>query len=221
MEGSGPVLGPCALPNPEAEAEAEAESRRASGPRLLRAKSSSPHIDRVSTASGGGNTRGSQGHGLAYVEANPRPQCRAHATRFGQRRPPFACLDWIGCSQPHGGAAACSRLQRVASAAGSFTGGTRLQHSACGCNTVCCAAASRLCCVEADVPEGSSGGTDIGGGWIRLRCRCGPGMDSFAGQKVGKGSTRSTCRCGWRPQLSVAPRWAGDGLSCGADVGGG
>jgi len=53
---------------------------------------------------------------------------------------------WIGCSQWHGSAAACSRLQRVPSAAGSLTGGTRLQprwhslatqcmwlqHSACG-----------------------------------------------------------------------------------------
>jgi hypothetical protein len=49
-EGSGPVFGPCARPNPEAEAKAEAESRR--GPRLLRAKSSDPRINRDFTASG-------------------------------------------------------------------------------------------------------------------------------------------------------------------------
>ena len=140
-EDSKPVLGPCARPNPEAEAEAEAKSRR--GPRLLRAKTSDPHINRVFTASGGGNTRGSQRHsarpwhGLAYVEANPR-QCRAHATPFGQRRLRFAGLDGIGCSQSHGSAAACSRLRHVPSAAGSCTGGTRLQHRTRGCNTLCC-----------------------------------------------------------------------------------
>jgi hypothetical protein len=61
-EGSGPVLGPCTRPNPEAEAKAEAESRR--GPRLLRANSSDPHINRVLTA-----------------------------TRFGQRRLRCACLN--------------------------------------------------------------------------------------------------------------------------------
>jgi len=113
-EGSGPVLGPCALPNPEAEAKAEAESRR--GARLLRAKSSDPHINRVLTASGtcspcGGNTRGSQTHGLAYVGANPRPQCRAHATRFGQRRL-GGCLDRM---QPV--ARQCSSVQPVAACA--------------------------------------------------------------------------------------------------------
>jgi len=114
-EGSGPVLGPCALPNPEAEAKAEAESWR--GPRLLRAKSSDPHINRVLTASGtyspcGGNTRGSQTHGLAYVGAHPRrPQCRAHATRFGQRRL-GGCLDRM---QPV--ARQCSSVQPVAACA--------------------------------------------------------------------------------------------------------
>ena len=102
-----------------------------------------------------------------------------------------------------------SRLQHAPSAAGLGTGGTRLQHSARGCNTVCCAAAPRLCRAEADVPEGSSGDTDVGGGLIRLRCRCGPpGMDSFAVQRwaagdrldpgadVGGGWTWSRCRCG-------------------------
>jgi hypothetical protein len=103
-EGSGPGLGPCARPNPEAEAKAEAESRR--GPWLLRAKSSDPHINRVLTACGtcspcGGNTRGSQTHGLAYVGANPRrPQCRAHATRFGQRRLRFAWIESDAASGP-------------------------------------------------------------------------------------------------------------------------
>ena len=51
---------------------------------------------------------------------------------------------WIGCSQWHGSAAACSRLQRVPSAAGSITGGTRLQQ-----------------CVW------------LVGGWSWSRCRCG------------------------------------------------
>jgi hypothetical protein len=42
------------------------------------------------------------------------------------------------------------RMQPVARQRGSvqpglLTGGTRLQHSACGCNTLCCAAASHLC----------------------------------------------------------------------------
>ncbi len=129
--------------------------------------------------------RGSQTHGLAYVEAHPRPQCRAHATRFGQRRGALASLAWIGCSQWHGSAAACSRLQHVPSAAGSLTGGTRLQHSACGCNTVHvvatqCASASHLFSAEGDVPEGSSGDTDVG-----------LGMDSVSGQ-----TSRCTSGCG-------------------------
>ena len=132
-EDSGPVLGPCTLPNPEAEAG----SRR--GPRLLRAKTSNPPIIRCFTASGtcshyGGNTRGSQRHGRAYVEANPRPQCRAHATRFGRRRLRFA-FAWIG-SGAASGTAACSRLRHLPSAAGLGTGGPRLRHSARGCNAV-------------------------------------------------------------------------------------
>jgi hypothetical protein len=188
------VLEPSALPNPEAEAEAE--SRLA--PRLLRAKTSDPHINRVFTASGtcppcGWNARGSQRHGLANVEANTRPQCRAHATLFGQWRPRFACLDWIGCSQSQGSAAACSRLQHVPSAAGSCTGGTRLQHSACGCNT--------LRCVTPVLGRGRCPG---GQQWWR-RCRRGTesvavqmraGDGLFRGAEVGKGSTQSSCRCG-------------------------
>ena len=137
------MLGPCALPNPEAEANAEAESRR--GPRLLRAESSDPHINRVFTASGtcspcGGNTRGSQTHGLAYVGANPRPQCRAHATRFGQRRL-GGCLDRM---QPV--ARQCSSVQPVAACAvrsgiahrwhSVATQVALACNSACGCNTV-------------------------------------------------------------------------------------
>ena len=124
-------------------------------------------IKRVLTASGtyspcGGNTLGSQTHRLAYVEANPRPQYRAHATRFGQRRLRFACLNRM---QPV--ARQRSSVQPVAACAicsGMGTGGTRLQRRARGCNTSCCAAASNLCCAEADVPEGSSDGTDVGGG---------------------------------------------------------
>jgi len=105
------------------------------------------------------------------IDAEPPPECRAHATRFGQRRPPirFACLDWIGCSQWQGSAAACSRLQHVPSAAGSLTGGTRLQHSAYGCNTVCC-------CVTLVLRRGRCPG---GQQWWH---RCGRGMDSVAWQ---------------------------------------
>jgi hypothetical protein len=70
------------------------------GPRLLRAKPrTSPESSLRSPC--GGNTRGSQRHGRANVEANPPHQCRAHvyATRFGRRRLRFARLEWIGCSQ--------------------------------------------------------------------------------------------------------------------------
>jgi hypothetical protein len=101
------VLGPCTLRNPEAEAKAEAESRR--GPRLLRAESSDPHINRVFTVSGtyspcGGNARGSQTHGLAYVGANPRPQCRTPTTRFfGRMHRPGGAKRTQPTSDPHRG----------------------------------------------------------------------------------------------------------------------
>ena len=116
--------------------------------------------------------RGSRRHGRAYVEANPHPR----AARFGQRR---LRLTWIGCNQSHGSAAACSRLQQAPSATGSWTGGIRLQHSARGCNTLCCAAAaSHLRCAEADIPEGSSGDTDVGGDRLGRGADVGGGMDS-------------------------------------------
>jgi hypothetical protein len=149
-------------------------------------------------------------HGLAYVDAHSRPKSRAHAKRFGQRRLRCTCLDWIGSSQWHGSAAACSRLQHVTSAAGLLTGGTRLQRSACGCNTLCCAAASHVCCAEADVTEGSSGGTGVGGAWTRLRCRCGPGHGLGPGADVGAGAwTWSRCRCGRGHGHSPGETWVG------------
>ena len=105
-----------------------------------------PHINRVLTASGtyspcGGNTRGSQTHGLAYVGAHPRPQCRAHATRFGQRRLRFACLDRMqpvarqrSSVQP---VAACVVRSGIAHRWHSVaTLCMWLQHSACGCVTL-------------------------------------------------------------------------------------
>ena len=158
-----------------------------------------PHINRVFTASGtcspcGWNTRGSQ-------KARPRLRRRQSSSTVPHTRQairpaaPSLCLLGLDRMQPV--ARQRSSAQPVPSSAGSFTGGTRLQHSGCGCNTVCCADVSQLCCAEADVPEGSSGDTDVGGEWIRLRCRCGPGMDSFAVQ-----------------------RWARDRLSPIADVGG-
>jgi hypothetical protein len=188
------VLGPCTRPNPEAEAEAE--SRR--GPRLLRAKTSNPHINRVFTPPvaralpADGILGAVKRHGLAYVDANPR-QCRAHATRFGRRRLRFACLDRIGCSQWYGSAVSCSRLQHVLSAAGSFTGGTRLQPSACGSNTFCC------CVTPVLLRRGRCPG---GRQWWR-RCRRGNGFgrgaDVGAGRTLSRcnGSTQSSCRCGW------------------------
>ena len=86
-----------------------------------------------------------------------------------------------------------------------------MQHSGCGCNTVCCGDVSQLCCAEADVPEDSSGGTDVGGGWIRLRCRCGPGMDSFAVQRWARDRLSPIADVG-------GCVWAGGGLGPGAEV---
>ncbi len=60
----------CPTRRPTRTARAEAESPL--GPRLLRAKTCDPRIIRVLTASDtscGGNTRGSQKHGRAYVDA--------------------------------------------------------------------------------------------------------------------------------------------------------
>ena len=174
-----------------------------------------PHINRVLTASGtyspcGGNTRGSETHGLAYVGANPRPQCRAHATRFGRRRLRFASLAWIGSGAASGTAArqraaGCSvcRLQRDCA------------QVALGCNTVHvvathCAALLRHTCVaqrqmsrRAAVAAQMSAGDGFGCGADVGR----PGMDSFAVQRwardrlgpvadVGGGWTWSRCRCG-------------------------
>ena len=120
----------------------------------------------------------------------------------------FASLAWIGSD-------AASRKAARQRAAGCSM--CRLQRDrapvALGCNTgrvvatQCAADASHLCCAEADVPEGSRAGTEVGGGWIRLRCRCGLGMDSFAVQRwardrlgpgadVGEGWNQSRCRCG-------------------------
>jgi hypothetical protein len=196
----------------EAEAEAEAESRR--GPRLLRAKTSNPHINRVFSASGacspcGWVTRGwaVKRHGLAYVEANPRPQCRARSTRFGQRRLRFACLDWIGWDEASGTAAqqraaGCSmcRPQRDRSPV------------ALGCNTAHvvatqCAAQMRHTCVAqrqmsrraAVVTRMSAGdgfgcGADVGWGWTLSQGKGGQGIDSVPVQM-----------------------WVGGGFSCGGE----
>jgi hypothetical protein len=199
-------------------------SRLGRGPRLLRAKSSDPHINRVLTVSGTyspcrWNTWGGQRHGVAYVGANPRPQCRAHASRIGQRRLRFACVDRMqpvarqrGSVQP---VAACAvRCDTVHSVA---TQRMWLQHSGCGCNM--CAAASHLCCAEADVPEGSSGDADVG-----------LGMDSVAVQMWARAWTLSQCSCGWvggwvggggGGSFALVQRWARDRLSPFADVGGG
>ena len=121
------------------------------------------------------------------------PRTRAPRDSASARRPRFACLDWVGCSQSQGSAAAFSRLEHVPSAAGSCTGGTRLQHSACGCNT--------LRCVTPVLGRGRCPG---GQQWWR-RCRRGTesvavqmraGDGLFRGAEVGKGSTQSRCRCG-------------------------
>jgi hypothetical protein len=146
-------------------------------------------IKRVLTASGtyspcGGNTRGSQTHGLAYVEANPRPQYRAHATRFGQRRLRFACLNRMqpvarqrSSVQP---VAACAVRSGIAHRWHSVaTLCMWLQHGACGCNTVCCAAASHLCVAQRQMSRRAAVATQMWAwAWTRLRCRCGLGWTS-------------------------------------------
>ncbi len=101
------------------------------------------------------NVGAAKWHGLAYVGAHPRPQCRTHARRFGQHRLRFASLAWIGSDAASGTAA----RQRAAGCSMCRPQWDRLQYSARVCNR--CAAASHLCCAEVDVTEGS-GGTDVG-----------------------------------------------------------
>ena len=219
------MLGPCTQPNPEAEAEAEAESRR--GPRLLRAKSSDPHIKRVLTASGtyspcGRNTLGSQTQRLAYVEANPRPQYRAHATRFGQRRLRFACLNRMqpvarqrSSVQP---VAACAVRSGIAHRWHSVaTQCMWLQYSACGCNTFC-VLLRHTCVAQGQMSRRAAVAAQMWAwAWTRLRCRCGLG---WTRADVGWGWTLSQCKGGqWIDSVQLQV-WVGGGLGPGADVGG-
>jgi hypothetical protein len=197
------VRGPCARPNPAAEAEAEPEAEAESrlglglGPRLLRAKSSNPHINRVLTDSGTCSLQMEYSaqskalrHGLAFVEANPRPQCRAHATRFGQRRLRFACSNR---TQPV--ARQRSSVQPVAT--GAVRNGIDRAKVALGCNIVRvvathCAALLRHTCValrqmsrraavvaQMWAGDGLGCGADVGWGWTLLQwCKGGQGIDS-------------------------------------------
>jgi hypothetical protein len=201
---------PTRRPRPRPRPRAEAESRR--GPRLLRSKEPNP-VARTSTEPRlpVRQEHSRQSKGTASLTSKPILVHSAAHTQHdsAQRRPRFACLDWIGCSQSHGSAAACSRLQHAPSAVGSFPGGARLQHSACGCNTLRCADVSHLCCAEVDVPEGSSGGADVGGGWIRLRCRCGLATDSFAVQRWARDQLRPDADVGWGVDLVPVQMWAG------------
>jgi hypothetical protein len=168
-----------------------------------------PHINRVFTASGtcspcGWNTRGSQ-------KARPRLRRRQSSSTVPHTRQairpaaPSLCLLGLDRMQPV--ARQRSSAQPVPSSAGSFTGGTRLQHSGCGCNTLCCVTHVLPC--RGRCPGGRQ--------WWR---RCRRGMDSaavqmwagdglFRGAEVGKGSTQSSCRCGWGVELVPVQMWAG------------
>jgi hypothetical protein len=124
----------------------------------------------------------------------------------------FPSLAWIGCSQWL--ARQRSSVQPVAACAvrsGILAGGTRLQHSACGCNTVHVVATHFVCCCVTPVlrrgrchggqqwrhrcgrGHGLGCGADVG--WARLgQMWAGDGL--FRSADVGRGWTQSQCRCG-------------------------
>jgi hypothetical protein len=185
-EGSGPVLGPCTQPNPEAEAKAEAESRR--GPRLLRAKSSDPHHQASLDC---------QWHVLSLRreysgQSNTPPRLRrskSSSTVPRTRhtiRPAAPSLRLLESDAASGTAA----QQRSAGCRMCRPQRDRSQ-VALGCNTVhvvatwrmwlqhsvlrCCV--TLVCCAEADVPEGSSGDTDVGLGMDSVAVQMWAGLD--------------------------------------------
>ena len=94
-----------------------------------------------------------------------------------------------------------------------------MQHTARGCNTLCCAAASHVCCAEGDVTEGSSGDTDVGLGMDLVPVQMCVGISSVPVQMwAGMDSVAVQM---WAGVDSFAvQRWAMDRLSPAADVGG-
>ena len=210
-QGSGPVLGPCALPNPEAEAEAEAKSRR--GPRLLRAKTSDPHINRVFTASGGGNTRG-QSKAQRTAVTRPRlrrskPSSMPH-TRQAIRpaAPSLRLLGWDrmqpvarqrGSVQPVAACAVCSgivpRWHSVATQDAWLQHALLLMRHTCVAQRQMSRRAAGL--AQRSAGDGFGCGADVGQRWTLSQGRCGRGIDSV--------------------QLQM---WVGGGLGPGAEVGG-
>ena len=126
-------------------------------------------------------------------QSNARPRLRRSQssstvprTRHAIRPAPpshFALLDRIGCSQWHESAAACSRLQRVPSAAGLLTGGTRLQRSARGA-TQCAALLRHTCVAQRQMSRRAAVAAQVSAG------------HGFSYRQVGKGSTQSQCRGG-------------------------
>jgi hypothetical protein len=93
---------------------------------------------------------------------------------------------------------------------------------ALGCNTAHVvatqgAAASHLCCAEADVPEGSSGDTDVGLGMDLVPVQMWAGDGLFRSADVGVwGDVWVWWGGGDSVQLQM---WVGGGVGAGADVG--
>jgi hypothetical protein len=133
-----------------------------------------------------------------------------------------------------------------ASVAGSCTGGTRLQPSACGCNTLRCVThvlprigrcpGGQQWKAQMSARDGFGCGADVGGGRTLSRCRGGQGIDLVPVQtwvggglvgdrlvrkaEVGGGRTLSRCRGGQGIDSVQLLKWVGVGLGPGADVGG-
>ena len=182
------MFGPCTLPSPEAEAEAEAESRR--GPRLLRAKTSNPHIDRVSTACAAGILGAV--NGTASLTSKPILVHSAAHTPRDSASGALASLAWIGSDAASRKAA----QQRAAGCRMCRPQGDRSQ-VALGCNTVdvvatqypallrrtCVAAQRQMSRREAVAAQMSARdrfgcGADVGGGWTLSQGRGGQGIAS-------------------------------------------
>ena len=215
-QGSGPVLGPCTLPNPEAEAEAEAKSRR--GPRLLRAKTSDPHINRVFTASGGGSTRGQS---TAQRTAVTRPRLRRSQSSSMPRtrqaiRPAAPSLRLLGLDRMQPVARQRGSVQPVAACAvcsgivhwwhSAATQDAWVQHSVLLMRHTC-VAQRQMSRRAAGVAQRSAGdgfgcGADVGKGWTRSQCKGGHGIDSErapAPQNKARFPQRLTVNGGMRP----------------------
>jgi hypothetical protein len=169
------VRGPCTLPTPEAEARPRQRAnlgRDCSAP-----NPAAPHQLSVDWQPEWHVLSGSlrqeysgQSNGTASLTSTPLLVHSAAHTPRDSASGAFACLDWIGCSQWNGRAAACSRLQHVPYAAGSIV---RRWHSAAAqCTWLqpvrCCA---NLGLAQGDVPADAVP-VQMGAGH-----RLGPGAD--------------------------------------------